>query len=771
MSDPLSRAHAAHDRRDWAEAAAQYERFVQTAEAPADALISLGDVRLEMHDPVAARRAFVAAIRARPDDVPATLRVAKLAAEAGDHVAARLALRAACVAQASSLPELPPLRDRISPATREALEALGWLRGAADIFARSSEDYGLGAAGALPVPPLMVSVGGSPVRADGVRARLVVIAAVDAGRGEGRAAARRVAMLAQEAEPGAALVVVLMMGPSTGRARAESDALGHELSALGSPAFVLQDEGRATSRCLCNLGLSFALTLGADALLVEADAPQGVEAVTAEVFAADPMAGFAVAAAPEPATPAAARGDGVARAEAPWRYGPARAGPVIRIRNRVLAELGGLDAAYDDGAAARLDLMMRANRLGFSCLTQGSERQPEPCPPSLDARLFARRYPEHALAEARHRTGPGAEAERLAAARDRGTLLLDLTGLRAHHDGTSELAVALSRALAAAAPDRLHLWGAADALRFHGLDAIVASQHIARAGPLLRPHAACLKVGQPFDEAELLRTWSAAPLAGFYMLDAISLDVARLDVADLRTLWADAFAHSEMIGYLSDYTRAQLLRRLPPRRRPGDFTALCSTAADEYSVEAASALRGSGALLVGNSHAHKNLAAATAGLRARWPDLPLTVLGRPSSTAAGVDWVDSGRLSEDEIARLYAQAELVVFPSLYEGFGLPVMHALAHRRPVLAIDQPVFREIAARCQLGRNLHLFSSTHALVEGVATVRAAGLQPADPLVRQHRWADAAREVLAAVDRARAAFDHHSLFRRTSLASRLQR
>ena len=50
-------------------------------------------------------------------------------------------------------------------------------------------------------------------------------------------------------------------------------------------------------------------------------------------------------------------------------------------------------------------------------------------------------------------------------------------------------------------------------------------------------------------------------------------------------------------------------------------------------------------------------------------------------------------LSDGDIRALYTQAELVLFPSLAEGFGLPPVQAAACGVPVVASDLPVLREI------------------------------------------------------------------------------
>ena len=561
------------------------------------------------------------------------------------------------------------------------------------------------------------------------------------------------------------MVIVLVTGPSADRTAAEAAALLHETYGLGAPLLVLAAAPGHSARALINVALAAAASCAADALVLTGEwsaQPAGLAAALT-ALSADPMAGFVGLA-----------GDAPVGAQA--LYAPPTPASALLIAARVLAEAGGLDAVYDDLHTALLDLALRANRLGFSFLRTPALDEPgmprrtaARTEPGLDRRIFNLRYPEHGRAARAFARGDGA-AERLSRPRAASSpsLLLDLTGLRAHHDGTSELSVRLAQALVAADRRSIRLWCSADAADFHGLPAVVGFGAVTDSQAEPAVPSACLRIGQPLGPEDLARTWSAAPIAGFLMLDAISLDVMRLDAADLRPLWRLALGHSELCGWLSDFTRDQMRRRFGPVARPGAFTALCSTATDEYAAlpSARARVEPGGLLLVGNAFDHKNISATVATLRARWPLTPLTVLGPVLGEVAGVTWVRSGAVPAAELAALYALAEIVVFPSLYEGFGLPIMHALAHGRAVMAIDSPVFRELASRCALGRNLHLFSTTAELAEGVAKVRLTGFLGPDRLVRENRWADSARAVLDAVDRAAAAFDPHALSLRMAVA-----
>lgn len=52
-----------------------------------------------------------------------------------------------------------------------------------------------------------------------------------------------------------------------------------------------------------------------------------------------------------------------------------------------------------------------------------------------------------------------------------------------------------------------------------------------------------------------------------------------------------------------------------------------------------------------------------------------------------------GYIDAEDLPGLYRSADIFVFPSLYEGFGIPILEALAMETPVAASDIPVFREV------------------------------------------------------------------------------
>lgn len=72
-----------------------------------------------------------------------------------------------------------------------------------------------------------------------------------------------------------------------------------------------------------------------------------------------------------------------------------------------------------------------------------------------------------------------------------------------------------------------------------------------------------------------------------------------------------------------------------------------------------------------------------------WRDDALTRLLQES---AGRDVLSLGYVSDEHLPALYGGADLFVFPSLYEGFGMPVAEALACGTRVVCTDSPEIRE-------------------------------------------------------------------------------
>ena len=110
-------------------------------------------------------------------------------------------------------------------------------------------------------------------------------------------------------------------------------------------------------------------------------------------------------------------------------------------------------------------------------------------------------------------------------------------------------------------------------------------------------------------------------------------------------------------------------------------------------------------LFVGNRGQYKDarvLFEAFERIARDFPDVHLLCVGGVGLSAKEVEWlsergirerVSQRYLSDDEIASAYAHAEVFVFPSRFEGFGLPALEAMASGTPVILANATSLPEV------------------------------------------------------------------------------
>src|SRR5204863_4812649 len=91
---------------------------------------------------------------------------------------------------------------------------------------------------------------------------------------------------------------------------------------------------------------------------------------------------------------------------------------------------------------------------------------------------------------------------------------------------------------------------------------------------------------------------------------------------------------------------------------------------------------------------HARLFEAFALLRRERPELRLVLTGGGHSGAVPDAVEARGHVSLDELVSLYRRAAALVFASRYEGFGQPVLEAMACGCPVACSDLPALAEVA-----------------------------------------------------------------------------
>jgi glycosyltransferase involved in cell wall biosynthesis len=103
---------------------------------------------------------------------------------------------------------------------------------------------------------------------------------------------------------------------------------------------------------------------------------------------------------------------------------------------------------------------------------------------------------------------------------------------------------------------------------------------------------------------------------------------------------------------------------------------------------------------------------------------------------------------DDELRAWYQAADALVFPSWYEGFGLPVLEAMASGTPVVCADIPSLAEVTAGAALlvdpGDASALGEALHRVL-GDADLRQALHENGMARAGQFTWAETARQTLA--------------------------
>ena len=111
-------------------------------------------------------------------------------------------------------------------------------------------------------------------------------------------------------------------------------------------------------------------------------------------------------------------------------------------------------------------------------------------------------------------------------------------------------------------------------------------------------------------------------------------------------------------------------------------------------------------LFVGQRDGYKRFDLAIDALR-NLSDLSLGIVGAPLrdtekatlQSTLGDRWIEFGPVHDDKLRQLYSHAHSFVFPSDYEGFGLPILEAMACGCPVVAANRSSFPEVAGDAAL------------------------------------------------------------------------
>ncbi|MBN1138753.1 MAG: glycosyltransferase family 4 protein [Anaerolineae bacterium] len=269
----------------------------------------------------------------------------------------------------------------------------------------------------------------------------------------------------------------------------------------------------------------------------------------------------------------------------------------------------------------------------------------------------------------------------------------------------------------------------------------------------------------PCRAAVLIHDLSFRAHPGYYPLSI---------AAYMRLLTGLAIRRAEVVLALSEFTRGEIARFYPAAADkvtvayPGVGAEFHPDAEGDDQALAALGVRRPYVLAVGNIHPRKNLGR----LLDAWLRLP-ALTGEGSWPLPALAWAGLDRWGSDDLIRrareagvqligfvpaahlpaLYRQAEALVYPSLYEGFGLPPLEAMACGTPVLAANTTSLPEAVGDAAMTVDP---MDVGALAEGLAQILFDGALRRDLRARglaraaEFRWERTAERLLDVLDRA---------------------
>jgi GT2 family glycosyltransferase/glycosyltransferase involved in cell wall biosynthesis len=440
-------------------------------------------------------------------------------------------------------------------------------------------------------------------------------------------------------------------------------------------------------------------------------------------------------------------------------YVPTARGGCWYIKWAVLAEFGLLDETCEEMDDIEDDFTFRANRHGYSSALANwafafradqaddasgratiGEGKPKSSP------VLNQRYPEYGPAISAYERSADCLAlqllSNLAQTQGRYRIAFDCSSWRPFFNGTYEYGRAVMLAFSRAFGDKysITICCTREVWKFHRLDVMGAERCDAGAD---RKFAAVVLLGQPFDVRSMKMPFENGAVTIVVMLDTIAQDslYLRTQFPLLPVLWNFVAKWATAIVFISQFSRTQFVDRFEVSAEVNKVVSLPSTNVGDYLAWEPDVKRKSDYfLIVGNWYHHKYVRRTVERLRTQLSGVHLKVLGMELPAFPEVTSIISGGVEGSRVNSLYHDAAAVIFPSHYEGFGLPVMHALANKTPVFARDLPVYREIMEQTESRRNIHLFATTDELIERLRMGPPRWVDDEGARNNDHGWLSAA-------------------------------
>ncbi len=355
-------------------------------------------------------------------------------------------------------------------------------------------------------------------------------------------------------------------------------------------------------------------------------------------------------------------------------------------------------------------------------------------------------------------------------------ILLDCRGMPPAMNGTSVCMLGFLQGFQQLGHPGLQITVVAstEAVEYHRLKTRFYGFEIQCDAPEGRFFAAVL-LNQPWSFAAIRELHDLAGLIMFNILDTISWDIIYVAPSNLERAWRAIGQSADVLFFNSAYSRERYRFRFHPDERVALVVTHHSMKPAEITseVEHRAIVDEPFVLVMGNNYDHKEVASTVETLADAFPYTRFISVGMSQTSAWNATAMESSHLSAGRIARLFTDATVVVFPSHYEGFGLPVGEALAYGKTVIVRDCPLWSEIGKLTRHPERIVPFRIEAELIiavgdalHGPRFAHDKNSQSRPPAERHEPdWADCARVMRNAIEESISGFDGRRWLARDSM------
>jgi glycosyltransferase involved in cell wall biosynthesis len=287
-------------------------------------------------------------------------------------------------------------------------------------------------------------------------------------------------------------------------------------------------------------------------------------------------------------------------------------------------------------------------------------------------------------------------------------ILIDARGLQPHYNGTSKYITSLIPKIVETYQGKIEVLVNEEAYAFHNLQNLTSPTVFKFSIDSLKHYDHAIILSQPFSR-DVIESLSEVSLTiSCIMHDIIAVDIGMEAGISADSFWFELSDLVDHIFFISEYSKDIFIERYgcgtsySVVSNPFDISAYSPSCLTLDSPILDPISKKQRILVVGNKLKHKNVENAVNHLSKI----------EEFETFEFPNGPGFGKMNNNEVDKLYQWSDAVVYPSLYEGFGLPIFESLAHKR--ICYVPKNTHNIRMAELYPKNIRLFTSYPELVE---------------------------------------------------------